>query len=102
MCGSAVGTGGGPDGACPEEAAVTGEPSTDVDGAGADELSGGELTATADDEVTAALGNELAKEVGLATWGDADVHAVSPTPAAMTTAAARYLARFTHPVCRFG
>jgi hypothetical protein len=94
MCGSAVGTGGGPADADGGVDAGTGEAGTDDDGGGSDELIGGsELPTSADNEVTGALGTELA---------DVDVHAVSPSPAAMTTAAARHPVRFTHPVCRLG
>jgi hypothetical protein len=87
MCGSAVGTGGGPDDGDPEGVA-TGEPKRDDDGAGTDELIGGELAAAAEDDVAGALGGELAKAVGLATCGDVDVHALkhrtTPTPSAAT------------------
>ena len=62
MCGSAVGTGGGPDGCGSNDAGVvTGEAKRDADGAGAEELTAGELAARAGCDVTGTLGSELAE-----------------------------------------
>ena len=98
MCGSAVGTGGDPCSDVSEEGvgAVAGEPRRDDDGAGADELIGGsELVATAEDEVTGALGRDLAEAVGLSTWGDVEVQALKHSTAPTTSGIAQLVDAIT-------
>ena len=97
MWGSAVGTGGGPDGTVADDVgAVAGEPRRDDAGAGADGLVGGcELAATAEDEATGALGSELAAAVGRARCDDEDVHALRHSTATTTSAATQRLGGIT-------
>ena len=97
----AVGTGGGAAVAGPEEVGTAaGEPSRDNDGAGADELTGGdEVAAAADDDVTGALGSELAEAVGPATRGDVDVHALKQRTAPTAIAATQRVGPITKEGC---
>ena len=98
MRGSAVGTGGGPDDGDPDSVA-TGDPRRDDDGAGTDELIGGELAAAANDEVAGALCGELAEAVGFATCGDVDVHALKQRTAPTTSAIAQRIGAITKVGC---
>jgi hypothetical protein len=97
MCGSAVGTGGGPEDVGPGTVGVVaGEPRRDDDGAGADELIGGnELAATAEGEIAGALGSALAEALGRATCGDVDVHALKHRTAPTASAATQRVSPIT-------
>src|ERR1700722_17385971 len=100
MCGSAVGTGGGPDGCGSNDAGVvTGEAKRDADGAGAEELTAGELAARAGCDVTGTLGSELPEAVGAATRGDVDVQALTQKTAPTAIAETQRMGAITKAGC---